>query len=283
MHFITWDDATGVFTEVVYLIGGADDAQTASQPVCAGAVNGSVEKMVGPSSTGSWLDAGVPDLIYARTNHNAVILLDGSILVVGGLQTQTGPSGDLCFGTTQAERYETVEVFGNPGAGWELMGAAAAERRYHSVAGLLPDGRAFSAGGRELPLPDLHTVEVFSPPYFFQGTRPEIVKSTLTDPVTQPYFYDQPSIDFEVTLDAAAGVDRVALIRHGSSTHAFDPDQRYVELALAGPATFDSVSGTWSISVVPPANTFVAPPGYYLLTVVDTNQRPSVAEWIRMQ
>ena len=55
-------------------------------------------------------------------------------------------------------------------------------------------------------------------------------------------------------------------------THNFDENNRYVPLGF-------SVTGG-GVQVTAPANGNVAPPGPYLLWIVDGNGVPSVARWI---
>jgi Domain of unknown function (DUF1929) len=61
----------------------------------------------------------------------------------------------------------------------------------------------------------------------------------------------------------------VALVRLGAVTHSVDMEQRYV------PLSFTAGSGT--LTATGPANVNVAPPGRYMLFVVDANGVPSVA------
>ena len=53
----------------------------------------------------------------------------------------------------------------------------------------------------------------------------------------------------------------MALIRNGSVTHSFNMDQRYV------PLTFTQVAG--GLTVTAPADARTAPPGHYMLFIVD--------------
>ena len=78
---------------------------------------------------------------------------------------------------------------------------------------------------------------------------------------------------FVIRTPDAGKIKSVALLRCGSSTHAFDPDQRYVGLAMASVAKDELV-------VAAPPNRNVAPPGYYLLFVVDTDGVPSVGSFV---
>jgi hypothetical protein len=71
----------------------------------------------------------------------------------------------------------------------------------------------------------------------------------------------------------------VALVRPGAPTHAFDATQLYVELPVPDPPTG---SGTKIIEARMPPSGFYAPPGYYLLVVIDDVGRPSVGQWIRL-
>jgi hypothetical protein len=67
----------------------------------------------------------------------------------------------------------------------------------------------------------------------------------------------------------------IALIRCGSSTHAFNADQRYVGLPI------QSRTGANLVIAAPP-NHAVAPPGYYLLVAIDDGGIPSVGRFLRV-
>lgn len=75
------------------------------------------------------------------------------------------------------------------------------------------------------------------------------------------------------TPDAATSKS-VVLIRPGSVTHSFDMDQRLVSLA------FTVTPGVLHATV--PSNHNLAPPGYYLLFIVNTQGVPSVARFVRL-
>jgi len=57
-------------------------------------------------------------------------------------------------------------------------------------------------------------------------------------------------------------------------THAINMDQGFV------PLTFTAGGG--SLSVQAPANANLAPPGFYMLFIVDTNGMPSVAAIVKL-
>jgi galactose oxidase len=61
----------------------------------------------------------------------------------------------------------------------------------------------------------------------------------------------------------------------GSMTHAFDTNQRYVQLATPSQSAL-------AVQVTGPANVQTAPPGYYMLFVLNENRVPSVARFVRL-
>ena len=157
------------------------------------------------------------------------------------------------------------EVF-NPVGGplskgsWRTIEAEAhIPRVYHGVALLLPDGRVWTAGsnpfGDGQPADcDLH-IELFEP-WYFDRLRPVI---------TGALDHVKHGQAFEIGIQAGA-VQRVVLIRAGAVTHGFIFDQRYVGLP------FERIAPT-RLRVSAPPTSWVAPPGTYLLFVVDSAGR----------
>jgi hypothetical protein len=115
-------------------------------------------------------------------------------------------------------------------------------------------------------VPDQLSAEFFSPPYLFKGSRPTI---------TQAPQQLQYGGTFTVSTPDATSISKVVLIRTGAVTHAFDQNTRYVPLA------FQQASG--SLTVTAPANAFVAPPGYYMLFLVNGNGVPAVAPIVQLK
>jgi hypothetical protein len=75
------------------------------------------------------------------------------------------------------------------------------------------------------------------------------------------------------TLDAGS-IASVVLMKAGSVTHSFDMDQRYVGLSFA--------AGSGSLNVTGPPNSNIAPPGYYMLFLVNQAGTPSLASWVQV-
>ena len=146
-------------------------------------------------------------------------------------------------------------------------------RNYHSAAMLLPNGQVLTCGGNKNACsgnPDLlgiKVIELYNPLY------PAGNRLTISDlPLSVTYGHS-----FTVTSSDPADIRRVALIRNGSCTHAYDFDQRYVGL------NFTYTAGDNHIIVAAPPNGNVAPPGYYMLWTVDSADRPcQLAKFIRV-
>lgn len=203
-----------------------------------------------------------------RRHGCATLLPTGQVFFSGGINFELSESPDL-WGVTNGELY-------SPGIDWAVDRYTLADewttvpranvvRNYHSVALLLPDGRVFTAGSnldgqsggqgtRE------YRIEMYSPPYLDPlAARPQIQSA----PSSVTY-----GESFPVATTQAHDIQRVALLRCGSVTHAWDGDQRYVGLEF-------TVDGTEGLLVEAPPHGAVAPPGNYMLWVVNGAGIPS--------
>ena len=222
------------------------------------------------------IDAGDPapqwhpdaSLNIARANHNTVLLPDGSMVTVGGGIGKTEDRGN--FGATEDQKQ--VELYDPATNSWRLGPAQVETRAYHSTALLLPNGKVFSSGDNGNPLNEngkhlpTDTAEVYSPPYLFRGGRPKIRRTPET------IGYGQR---FRIRTRNGLG-ERAVLMAPGAVTHAVDNHQRLVSLALK-----DHVEGV-GLDVFSPPRAGVAPPGYYMLFVVDADGVPSKAAWVQL-
>jgi hypothetical protein len=75
------------------------------------------------------------------------------------------------------------------------------------------------------------------------------------------------------TADPAA-IARVTWIRLGSVTHAFDSNQRFNELSFA--------PTTGGLNVTAPASPNLAPPGHYMLFLLNAKGVPSIGRIVRI-
>jgi hypothetical protein len=77
-----------------------------------------------------------------------------------------------------------------------------------------------------------------------------------------------------VNTPDAASIGKVALIPLGNVTHAIDMNQKYLELGFN--------AGAGQLTVNAPGNANFAPPGYYMLFILNTNGVPSIAKMLKV-
>ncbi|WP_423414764.1 DUF1929 domain-containing protein [Hyphomicrobium sp. B1] len=202
-----------------------------------------------------------------RAWSNLTNLADGTVLLTGG-SNGLGPSGSgyVATETNQA-------IIWNPETGhWTLDSSAAVGRFYHSTAILLADGTVLTAGGGAPgPLTNLNS-EIYTPGYLLNadGTlrtdRPVITEAPKTL---------QQGQTFTLTLDNADAIQKLELVKFGSTTHAFDAEQRSFSLS------FTRVDGH-TLQVTLPSNINVLTNGYWMLFANNENGTPSVAATIKI-
>jgi chitodextrinase len=204
----------------------------------------------------SWRQVG--SMAFARVTHNQTLLPDGTVLVTGG-----SSNADV---TIASASVYNAELWSPTTETWKTMAKMQAQRVYHSTAILLPDGRVLVGGsGRSGYIANQLNVEIYSPPYLFKGPRPTISSPLGTIQYATSFFVGTPD---------ASRITAVSLIRLGSVTHHFNQNQRFMNL------TFTQTSG--GLTVQGPQNGNYAPPGYYMLFLVDSNGIPSTASFVRL-
>jgi hypothetical protein len=206
-----------------------------------------------------------PNMSQARIEMNAVILPDGRVLAVGGSVNDED--------TTTASL--NADLLGpdpnNPGSYiFSSAGANSYARLYHSVALLLPDATVWLAGGNPQRGNYVQQMEIYQPPYLFDSTGALATRPSITSAPSSVSYENA----FSVQTPDAASINRVVLVRNGTVTHAFGMDQREVELS------FTSQSG--SLTITAPPNGNIAPPGYYMLFLLNSSGVPSVATFLQI-
>jgi hypothetical protein len=197
-------------------------------------------------------------LSYPRAMPQSVLLPDGKVLVVGG--SAKGSRDGI-------EPVLPVEIFDPVSETWTMMSPMNVPRLYHTTAVLLPDARVL-IGGKDainnFPPYDYpeHRIKIFSPPYLFKGPKPVI--NTAPEKVA----YNET---FTIQFNSENPVVSAALIKTGTSTHSLNMDQRYVGLTIVKQA------GDRLILLAPP-NANIAPPGYYMLFLINKEGVPSTSK-----
>jgi hypothetical protein len=203
-------------------------------------------------------------MVEARVEMQATILPNGKVLVDAGSTEDENPA----TASLKAEIYDpATNTFSSAGSN-------AFPRLYHNTQLLLPDGTVVLAGGNpeQGPAPPAFEphVEIYTPAYLFNADGTLATRPTITS-APAGFAYGAPFTVQTSNQDIAS----VVLMRPGSDTHSFDMDQRYVGLS------FTAANG--SLTVTGPPNSNIAPPGYYMLFIVNSAGTPSLASWVQVQ
>jgi Domain of unknown function (DUF1929) len=249
--------------KILYVGGGGDLAwDTPDQK--SGSPTGTAERIDLNQPSPQWQSAGA--LPTPRRHLNATVLPDGEVLVTGGLSG--GGFNNLATAQHSAQIWDPA----NP-TEWTQLASNSVDRGYHSVSLLLPDATVLHGGsgnatvpGTSTPYPDEENHEIFQPPYLFKGARPTLTSAPNTV---------APGASFTVATPNAAQITTVRIIRLGSVTHAFDQNGRALTLPFV-------VSGG-GLSITAEGDHNLAPPGHYLLFILNRNGVPSNGAIIQFQ
>ena len=199
-----------------------------------------------------------PSMSQARIEMNATILPSGKVLATGGSSIdEDGTSASL-----------NADLFDPATDTFSSAGANAFPRLYHSNALLLPDATVLVFGGNPARGTFEPHLEIYSPAYLFNSSGALAARPVISAVPSTAIAYNST---FQVTTPNAANVSSVVIVRATAVTHAFNMEQRMVDLAFT--------TGSGVLTVTAPPNGNVAPPGYYLLFIIE-NGVPSVAQFV---
>jgi hypothetical protein len=206
-----------------------------------------------------------PDLEQPVRYPNMVITPDDRVVVTGG---STGYRGEGNSNVLLCHIYDPKS--GN----LTRMADPTVGRNYHSEALLLPDGRLITLGSDPLysdadnqkPGTFEKRIEIYSPPYLFQGDRPDIASGPEEVERGGTFWFGSPH---------ARRIRKARLVRPSAVTHVTDVEQRSIKLDY-------KLNGD-GIDVTIPASEGLVPSGWYMLFVTDRNGAPSKAHWVHVR
>jgi hypothetical protein len=230
----------------VIIMGGGNPATYTTEIIDMGA------------STPAWQYG--PNMSQARIEMNAVILPNGKVLAVGGSVNDE----DTSTASLNADLYDPLSNT------FSSASANAYPRLYHSVALLLPNATVWLAGGNPSRGTYVQQMEIYKPGYLFNSDGTSATRPSITS-VPSSIGYGSA---FTVATPDAATISSVVLVRNGTVTHAFGMDQREVGLSFT--------VGSGILTVTAPPNGNIAPPGYYMLFILNQAGVPSVASFVQV-
>jgi Domain of unknown function (DUF1929) len=197
----------------------------------------------------------VASITYGRRYLTPVILPTGKLAIFGG----------TAFAANNSPVY-VPEIFDPVTETWQTLPAASVPRVYHQSAVLLTDGRVRTQGGTPGSGNQELRTEIFSPDYVFSGSRPVISNA----PIVGDY-----GGTIAISTPDPTSIQRVSLVRLMATTHHYDANQRLIWLQIVS-------TGSNTLTVSAPINANIAPPGYYMIFILNASGIPSVSKVIKI-
>jgi Domain of unknown function (DUF1929) len=206
-----------------------------------------------------------PNLVRPTRYPIAVLLPDDSVFVSNGSRYYRGMHN--------SDNRDT-HIYNVATGTFSTMASAITGRDYHSGGILLPNGSVLTLGGNPLygnaqdTAPQIFNqeIDVYYPPYFFQGTRPKITAAPTIMRLNHNYL---------IRVTDPASIQYLRLMRPDNPTHVTDVNQRSIAVTF----TRTSSGQLW---IKLPSNPNLVPPSYYMLFAVSKHGLPSTGYWVRV-
>jgi len=206
-----------------------------------------------------------PDLAQKTRYPISVLLPDDNVLVTGGSRYYRGMHG--------SDNRDT-RIYHPSSNSFSWAANSITGRDYHSGGILLPDGSVLTLGGNPLygdkqdttPQTFNTEIDVYFPPYLFQGGRPAIESAPKVMALGHSYV---------IKVSQAESIRDLRLMRPDNPTHVTDVNQRSVAVGFTR-------IGHGELRITLPSNGNLVPPGYYMLFAANAKGVPSTAAWVRV-
>jgi len=196
---------------------------------------------------------------HAREELNATLLPNLQVLVSGG--SLKNEIADLP--SREAELYDSSTGTFSSASTMECA------HLYHSNTLLLPDATVLAVGGNPKQKTYERHIEIYSPPYLFDKNGKPATRPDLAAPAVIHY-----GSSFQISTQNVNNIGSVVLVRPGAVTHAFDMEQRLIKLV-------HKIESGALTAIAPPDGT-IAPPGFYLLFILDSTGVPSKGQFVQL-
>ncbi|MEM9602501.1 MAG: RICIN domain-containing protein [Pseudomonadota bacterium] len=250
----------------ILISGGSDPIRTDVTSEFGNPLGGTETAVTVDVSGASPVVTSVESMQYARVQHNAVVLPNGEVLVVGG----------DAWGKLFSDRFAVheSEIWNPDTERWRTADSVSTPRTYHSWAILMQDGRVMSGGGGLCGTCGVNhrTAQIFTPPYLYAADGSAAVRPALG--TVSATLHAGESL--YASVSATASKPKFALVRLSSVTHAINTDQRWIPLT---PTTLDP--GLFQVDL--PANPNVLIPGNYWLFAYDDAGTPSMGHLVQIE
>jgi hypothetical protein len=276
----------------------ADGFQKVEILICGGVPEGGVEaardgtytdaldtcgRMVITDPNPSWAMETMP---APRVMGDILVLPNGEILIING--AEKGAAGWLLSRNPSFSPflYKPNALLGQR---FSVLGAATIPRVYHSTVNVLPDGRILVAGSNPnrgytftgVLYPTELRIEAYSPYYLDESYK--ILQPTITFISLSSIPYGSAFVvTFSLPGIIANGSCNIQFNIYAPSftTHTNSMNQRLLTLSATNPVALLPLY--YSSIVTAPPSPVAAPPGYYMLFVVNCGI-PSTARWIQLR
>jgi len=206
-----------------------------------------------------------PDLAEPTRYPITVLLPDDDVLVTGGSRYYRGMRG--------SDNRDT-RIYDAATNSFSWAADSITGRDYHSGGLLLPNGSVLTLGGNSLfgnkqdtqPQTFNTEIDVYFPPYMFQGTRPSIVSAPKVMSLAHSYLIKVPQ---------SSDIKYLRLMRPDNPTHVTDVNERSVAVSF-------TQAGPGELRITLPSNANLLPPSYYMLFAVNRHGVPSDGYWVQV-
>jgi hypothetical protein len=240
----------------IMVLGGGGVGQSTSSTARTALVNMDV-------ADPKWVQG--PNLAEPTRYPITVLLPTDQVLVTGGSKYYRGMHGS----DNRDTRIYNVATNSFSWAANSITG-----RDYHSEGLLLPNGSVMTLGGNPLfgnaqdtePQTFNQEIDIYYPPYLFQGTRPAISSAPKVMDLGHSYL---------IKVTQAADIKYLRLMRPDNATHVTDVNARSVGI------TFARVGSDY-LKITIPSNDNIVPPSYYMLFAINSKSVPSAGYWVQV-